>query len=126
VSKKLAGLSILVVDDETDLAELMAMEFKYLKATVYVAQSGQQALALCLKNQIDFVISDVRMPDGDGLFLTKELRRRNKDVPPILLVSGFSDYSKDVILEAGAIGLLSKPVDLDQVQSIIVGCMNPL
>ena len=60
--KEIKDLTILVVDDEPDLGELVAFEFELVGANVLSASNGKGALELVQNNSIDVVVSDIRMP----------------------------------------------------------------
>ncbi|MEX0798040.1 MAG: response regulator, partial [Bacteriovoracaceae bacterium] len=67
------GSKLLIVDDETSIADLMrdALEIEGFEA--YAVYSGNQAIEFLAKREVDLVVSDVRMPDGDGLFLLRSI-----------------------------------------------------
>lgn len=115
----LIGKTILIVDDEVELANSLKFNLELEDATVFIAHSGSEALNICMSHRVDFVVSDIRMPKGDGIFLTKELRARDKAIPPILLSSGYTDYSDSELKAMGAIGLLPKPLDIDKLCDLI-------
>jgi CheY-like chemotaxis protein len=73
VSKALAGKMILLVEDEADLREPISEELMYFGAKVLQAANGQEALRLLEANPIDAIVSDVRMPGGDGVELLKNV-----------------------------------------------------
>jgi CheY-like chemotaxis protein len=105
-----SAFTILVVDDETDLREAIAFDFKRKGFTVLTAESGNSALELVKSNKIDLVISDIRMPDGDGIFLLEQLRLQGIETP-LIFITGFSDYSEATCIAKGAIRVVAKPFD---------------
>lgn len=110
---KLSNVSVLVVDDEEALREIFAEELTYLGARVYCAKNGEQALQLYKQHSIDVVISDVRMPGGDGLQLVKDITSLTKPVPKIFVCSGYMDKTTDEISQMGVVEVFAKPFDWD-------------
>ena len=99
---------VLVVDDETALAELIGT---YLEASGYrvtVAHDGQQALALDAQDPVDAVITDFAMPGMNGRDLVARLRCRRPGLPAIM-VSGYVGMRG---LDISPLLLLNKPVGL--------------
>lgn len=122
--KKLAGKTILVVDDESDLREILCEEFEALGATVLCAENGSKAFDLFNSHSIDLIVSDVRMPGGDGVDLLKKVRARYPFAPPhVFLITGFADVTSHQALALGAQGMISKPFSLVQLRSIVTDCL---
>jgi DNA-binding NtrC family response regulator len=111
--RKPEEFKLLIVDDEVSLVESLEMNYKLEGFNVYTANGGFEALEVIKNNKIDFVISDIRMPDGDGEMLLKELKKNNPEIPVVLLMTGFSKHTKEEVIKLGALDLLSKPIDLE-------------
>ncbi len=105
------NLKILVVDDEPDLLEVLALQFEMSGAFVTKASNGLTALDLVMKSPVDLILSDVRMPHGDGLSLLRNVRKLNPTWPIFFLMTGFSDFSTAEAKELGANEVLSKPLE---------------
>jgi DNA-binding NtrC family response regulator len=111
---------VLVVDDETGVREAISMYLEIEGIDAISAKSGSEAVKLIKENSaINFVISDVRMPNGDGIFLIKELRKINKTKPYIILISGQADISKEEAILLGAQEMFIKPPNMDKIISLI-------
>lgn len=106
-------ISILVVDDEPVLRELVSFILVDRGFLVSEAQSGNVALEKIKKQDFDVVVSDVRMPDGNGIDLLRNIRELKGDKPLVFLVSGYSEVSAEEAKRLGAEDLLNKPVDYD-------------
>lgn len=105
---------ILVVEDEVDLRELIT---SYLSSKGYETRSadgGNAALALLERESVDLIVSDIRMPQGDGITLLEAVRKSRPQIPRVILVSGFSDYSAEECRAKGAYAMLAKPFDLKE------------
>ncbi len=105
----LQGLSILVVDDEDGLREAVSLALKSRGATVTQAPGGRPAFEMLKVTKFDWVVSDIRMPDGDGMSLLAQIQTLAEHIPKVILVTGFADVTRDQVLNQGAIALLSKP-----------------
>ena len=107
----LKGKSILIVDDEIEIREAIIFDFKRAGCNIFQAGSGEEALKILENIEVDIVISDVRMPNGDGIDLIKKIRFKDPDKPIVLLATGFSDLSEPEAIKLGAQALLNKPLD---------------
>ena len=76
-SLKPADINILVVDDEPLILEIVSSLFTRYQFQVTICHSGNEAWSLVEKNNYNFILSDVRMPDGDGIELAKKVKARN-------------------------------------------------
>jgi two-component system, NtrC family, response regulator HydG len=110
---------LLVVDDEVRYRDLYAQTLA--RAGIEAAQAGsaEEALELLGEGPVDMVVSDVRMPGQDGLFLLRRARERWPALP-FLLVTAFADVRGAVdALKLGAVDYLAKPVDLDELLAAV-------
>jgi len=113
-------VSILVVDDEADVAELFRQRFRReARQGTYVlhfAQSGDHALQLLdeeIKPELLAVLSDINMPGMDGLDLLGEIKQRFPDLP-VMMVTAYGDNERRRrAQELGAAEFLTKPVDFE-------------
>lgn len=100
---------ILIVDDESGIRDSLKDYFELEGFDVVTAQSGNEALALISASHFDLVLSDIRMPNGDGRFLLKSIRQLNFVQPVVVLMSGYSDLSLEEAFAEGATDLVPKP-----------------
>lgn len=113
-ASNLDGIRVLVVDDDADSRELMAMLLRLAGAEVASANSGHSALEIADSWPPNVVVSDLSMPDGDGAELIRALRQREPSVGA-LAVSGFTfEPEKQHALEAGFDLHMGKPIDADE------------
>ncbi len=102
---------ILLVDDEPDLRTIIAEWFRREGCHVLVAEDGVQALSIISTNQVDVVVSDVRMPVMDGITLLKKIKASGYK-SSVMFVSGFTDVIKPrESYDLGVEAVMSKPVD---------------
>ena len=100
--------TILVVDDERNIVELVRLYLEKEGFAVVEARSGREALALHERHDPDLVVLDLMLPELDGLEVTRELRRRG-ETPILMLTARAEDVDRIVGLELGADDYLAKP-----------------
>jgi CheY-like chemotaxis protein len=107
-----SGARVLLVDDEYDDAMLLADQLALLGASVGVARSANEALAILDQQFVDLVVTDLNMPGGSGLDLVRALRGCH-DVPAVIFMTGsMSVRDKAEAFALGAVAYLTKPVDV--------------
>ena len=118
------SVSVLVVDDETDVADLFRQQFRReTRAGLYVmhfAYSGEDALgklAEGIEPTLIVILSDINMPGMDGLTLLGEIKQRFPDMPVMMVTAYGDDERRRKACELGAAEFLSKPVDFDQLKA---------
>jgi len=122
----LTNVKILAVDDEVDLLDIITRGFKALDFEVLKAYSGNEAWKILQTEQVDTVITDVRMEDGTGLELLEKIKKRNPNKPKVFIISGYADFSLEEIYAKGADGLFNKPFEGKTVSSAIRKSLLPL
>ena len=109
VARRLAAVkSILVVDDERNIVDLLRLYLEKEGWAVIVAGDGEQALALHARHDPDLVLLDLMLPKRDGFEVCREIRRRG-DTPVIMLTARGDDVDSIVGLELGADDYVTKP-----------------
>jgi CheY-like chemotaxis protein len=116
---------ILVVDDEVYLREILAFDLEQQGYEVLQAESGRTALELVKTTPLDLVISDVRMPSGNGVELLRWIKQWSPHSPPFLFMTAFSDISADEALDLGATGFLTKPLDREEILALVADAVVP-
>lgn len=107
----LKGIRILVVEDDVDLRDSIQDVLQIFGAETIEAANGKLAFEILNQTKVDLILSDVRMPGGDGVALLEEVRKHNSKEPPFLFLTGFSDLTEEAARAKGAQGILSKPFD---------------
>ena len=123
-AEHLRGLHVMVVDDELSVRELLALTLAKCGASVTLAASVQEALALLPNLSPDVVVSDIAMPGMDGYEFIHKLRqlvrpRDEREVPVIALTACASGQDRDLALQAGFDRHLTKPVDPAELVRVI-------
>jgi two-component system, NtrC family, response regulator AtoC len=110
---------VLVVDDEESQRTVLAGFLRKRGYEVVGAASAGEALAAAAGQPIDVVITDVRMPGQSGIDLLEDLRRRNPEVP-VVLMTAFGTVATAVdAMKRGAADYLTKPIDLDELELVL-------
>nr|WP_256981942.1 response regulator [Caballeronia sordidicola] len=114
-------LSILVVDDNRDTADAMAMYFQLLGYSTFVAYSGAEALVLASTAAPDVVLSDVGLPGMDGYALVRELRKLEGFTATLFVaITGYStNTDREAALRAGFDAHVSKPANVAKLGQLI-------
>lgn len=107
------NLMVLIVDDEPDILELMEEEFRYCGYQTLTAVCGNDAINILNTKHIDIVVSDYKMPNGNGMAVLSHVNMMDKK-PVFFFVSGQADVSTEDAIKAGARKFFSKPFDLDE------------
>jgi CheY-like chemotaxis protein len=117
------SVSILVVDDEPDVADLFRQRFRReARDGTYVmhfANSGEAALSQLsdgIEPTLIVILSDINMPGMDGIDLLGEIRRRYPDMPVMMVTAYGDDERRRRAKELGAAEFLSKPIDFDRLR----------
>jgi CheY-like chemotaxis protein len=120
------SVSILVVVDEPDVAELFRQRFRReTRQGTYVmhfAGSGEQALNMLsdeIRPELIVILSDINMPGIDGLQLLDEIKQRRPDLPVMMVTAYGDDERRRRAQDLGASEFLTKPVDFDRLKAQI-------
>ena len=117
--------TILVVEDEASIAEVVSLYLKRAGYSVQVASDGKQAMNVFENQMPDFVILDLMLPEVDGLSLTRWLRDRS-DVPIIMVTARREEIDRIMGLEMGADDYVVKPFSPQELVSRVRAVMRRL
>ncbi|MCF2149248.1 ATP-binding protein [Desmonostoc muscorum LEGE 12446] len=111
----LAGLCILVVDDDADTCDYLSFVLEQAGATVILAASADEALQVLVQSTPDILLSDIGMPDMDGYMLIRQVRslplEQGGQIPAIALTAYAGEINQQQAIAAGFQKHLSKPVE---------------
>jgi CheY-like chemotaxis protein len=113
-SDTLQGISVLVVDDDTESREVVAASLQSCQAVVRTAASASQAFEVLQREHIDVLLADIAMPGEDGYALIKRVRAlkvENAGIPAAALTALARDEDRQQALDAGYQLHLAKPID---------------
>lgn len=113
------NVSVLIVDDEASARDTIAELLTEEGYRVVTAASGKNALELLEQSPFDLIISDLIMPQMDGIAFTKSLKALGIDAP-IIVITGFATIEHAVeSMKAGAYDFITKPFNFDQIKITI-------
>ena len=112
-----AARRILVIEDERDIAELIALHLADLPAQITLANDGPGGLRLALQQSWDAIVLDIRLPGLNGLDLCREVRAQTTHVPILMLTARSGELDRVLGLELGADDYLTKPFSVLELQA---------
>lgn len=115
---------VLIVDDEPDILELLELALTRMGVEVECANGVQQALQRLDSGKFDLCLTDMRMPDGDGLAVLRHISENSLDLPVAVITAHGNLENAVAALKAGAFDYLSKPVALDQLRSLVSSALR--
>jgi len=108
---------VLIVEDESDIAELISVNLKELGLSVQHRNSGEEGLECALRENYSLVILDVMLPGISGLDVCRQLREQKPEQAIMMLTSRISEIDRVVGLELGADDYMTKPFSIRELQA---------
>jgi len=109
-------MKILIVDDEPQVAEVLARSLAREGHLASVAHSGEEALRMLGPTEPDAVFLDVSMPGMNGLDVLAEVRRRRPTLPVVVITGNATPDEVDQVKQLGAVDVIEKPAPLTHYQ----------
>lgn len=122
----LKNLSILYIEDEENIRVNVKKVLELFCNVIYDVDNAEKAKQILEKKQIDIIISDINLPELNGIDFIKELREIDKTIP-IILLSAYTD--KKYLLEATKLKLvdyLTKPIDFNTLKNSLLKCVQDI
>ena len=110
---------VLVIDDEPDLLELLELTLSRMGLDTTRAQSVAEAIRVLDSQPFDLCLTDMRLPDGEGLRVVEHITEKGLDVPVAVITAFGSAENAVAALKAGAFDYLAKPVALEQLRALV-------
>jgi len=117
-------LSVLLVDDEPDILELLELALRKMGLEVDRAGNMREAFSRLAAQRYDLCLTDMRLPDGDGLQVVRHIAQHNLDVPVAVITAHGNMENAVTAFKAGAFDYLSKPVALDQLRTLVKSALK--
>ena len=111
--------TILVVDDELLIRDLLYDFFHGQGWDIAIAEDGEKALQILQSRKIDLVLTDIRMPQMDGLTLTSEMQQSYPDIPVVLMTGYPSVDSAVTALRCRVTDYITKPFNINKLYKVI-------
>jgi two-component system, NtrC family, response regulator PilR len=119
-----APTNILVVDDEADIRELLELTLLRMGLGVFTAGSIAEAMKLLKAQQFHLCLTDMRLPDGEGLELVRHIGTHLVDLPVAVITAHGSTENAVAALKAGAFDYVSKPLSLEQLRTLVKSALD--
>ncbi len=125
-NKLIDDISILIAEDESELREYLQEYLELFFKQVYIAKCGNEGYKQYLDKRPDIIISDINMPNLDGLSMIKRIRERESETE-IIIMSAHSQREKLLqAIELGLVTYLIKPIDSQKLKDILLGLVDKL
>ncbi len=109
----------LIIDDEPDIRELLEITLARMDVDCLSAEDLREAYSLLKQHMFDICLTDMRLPDGDGLDLVAYIQENNPQLPVAVITAHGNMESAIQALKSGAFDFLSKPIDLEVLRSLV-------
>ncbi len=111
--------SLLIIDDDDDILEVWKMILKDTNITAYYASNGVDARSVIDSKNIDAIISDISMPDGEGVGVIKYVNKLEKINPLFIFMTGVHHFDEDHLIALGADKVFYKTEKFDEILKYI-------
>lgn len=115
---------VLIVDDEADIRELLEITLQRMEIQTLCAASIEQAKQLLTQKNFDLCLTDMRLPDGDGLELLSTIQTMPNAMPVAVITAHANMDTAIIAMKKGAFDFLSKPVDLAVLRQLITSALK--
>lgn len=116
---ELSGQSVLVVDDEADLRELLTITLGRMKLRAHAVATVREAIEALSEEDHDLCLTDMSLPDGTGIELVRHINARMPDVPVAVITAYGNMETATEALKEGAYDFIAKPVSLDRLRELV-------
>lgn len=114
----------LIIDDEPDIRELLEITLARMDVDCMASENLSDAYALIKNNSFDICLTDMRLPDGDGLELVSYIQENDPKLPVAVITAHGNMESAIQALKKGAFDFLTKPVDLNTLRTVVHSALN--
>lgn len=117
---KCKKLNLLVIDDDKQLIKFFKIYFTRIFANVFVLENASHALELIQKHRIDIILSDYEMPRYNGMWLLRELEKKNIEIPVLMISGAPLRKNVEITIQKLAHKYMRKPIDIQTLHSVIM------
>ncbi len=114
----------LIVDDEPDIRELLTITLQRMDVPSKAAADLDEARRLLENEAFDLCLTDMRLPDGDGLELVEYIQQNHPDIPVAVITAHGNMETAIQALKTGAFDFVTKPVDLDNLRALVSNALK--
>lgn len=116
----LEGTNVLIVDDLSEIVEVLSEFLRAHGLTVYEASNGKEALLAIERNKIDIAMVDVKLPDISGISLLEEIKLRDPTIPVIMMTGYFDPKIIVDSIKRGAFDFVFKPIEFEKLMLLLL------
>jgi two-component system response regulator PilR (NtrC family) len=116
--------AVLIVDDEADIRELLVLTLSRMGVDADTASSCKEAQEALKARPYDLALTDMRLPDGDGLQVLRHIAEHYGNTPVAVITAFGSTENAVAALKAGAFDYLAKPIKLDQLRPLVMSALK--
>ena len=120
----MAAKHVLIVDDEADIRELLVLTLMRMGVEADSVATCTDAFARLAERSYDLCLTDMRLPDGDGLSVLERIAAEHGNTPVAVITAYGSTENAVAALKAGAFDYISKPIQLKQLREVITAALN--
>lgn len=120
----MADYLALVIDDEPDICELLEITLSRMQIKTHTANNIGQAKTLLGRHRYNLCLTDMRLPDGNGIELVEYLQKEYPEIPVAMITAHGNVETAVQALKAGAFDFVSKPVDLHMLRNIVSAALK--
>ncbi len=120
----MANRAVLIVDDEADIRELLVLTLSRMGVDADTASTVAEARAALEQRTYDLALTDMRLPDGEGLDVLRHIAEHYGNTPVAVITAYGSTENAVAALKAGAFDYLSKPIKLDQLRPLVMSALK--
>ena len=118
-TKAMVKGQVLIVDDEPDIRELLELTLGRMNLETRAAENLGEAHELLEQFSFDLCLTDMRLPDGNGIDLVRHIQNRHPQVPVAVITAHGNMETAIAALKAGAFDFVSKPLDINDLRNIV-------
>ncbi|MCA1581977.1 MAG: sigma-54 dependent transcriptional regulator [Acidobacteria bacterium] len=115
----MSGPRLLIVDDESSIRDMLAIFFHKRGFEVVTASSFAEGTAGAARSNPDLILSDIKMPDGNGLDLLRKVKAESPKTPVIMITAHTSTSDAIEAMKAGAVDYIAKPFNIEELAMIV-------
>jgi two-component system response regulator PilR (NtrC family) len=116
--------SVLIVDDEPDIRELLDITLSRMGLQTHSAATLKEAREIVAREQPDLCLTDMRLPDGNGISLVEHIQQEFPHIPVAMITAHGSVEAAIAALKAGAFDFISKPIELENLRRLVSSALQ--
>jgi two-component system response regulator PilR (NtrC family) len=120
----MAAEKVLIIDDEPDICELLEITLSRMGLQTLAAQSAAQARKLMTEHSFNLCLTDMRLPDGNGLDLVDHIQQRYPGTPVAVITAHGNMEAAIRAMKSGAFDFISKPIDLKNLRQLVASALK--